>query len=562
MTEILWAEPGSDGVSKPPKNNFKRRIDGAIRRLMDIGLSASGLVVLAPLFIVIALKIKRDSDGPVFYWGPRAGQFGTSFSILKFRTMFESIESYRGPPITAQGDSRITPFGAWLRATKINELPQLWNVLKGDMSLVGPRPEDLDLVSSWPDEVREMLLSVRPGITSPASIAYRDEEAMLTSANILDEYLREILPTKLRLDYLYVRDRNFLNDLDIILWTFIVLIPSRRVQQISEQRLRRGPLTVFIYRYFNWFAADLIIATLAVSITGIIWRSSGPLHIGQAASILIAISMALLFSVLNSILGINRIYWSKAQVSEIIDLAVSTGVVTLVVLIGNSLVMPVSLPYGMVLVSGLLAFLGFGAARYRGRIFTGLARRWLSRRGTLDRLGERVLIVGAGELGQIVLWLLRKGELAQALTPVGWVDDNPKIQDMQIDGVRVLGSTADLSEIVKKRDIGVIIFAISRISADERGRIYQHCMDTGVRVVLIPNIMDTLRESFLGDWSALIGTSTRVDTQRKVNGSHPDDAVHTLIDQLETAISQQDQALISKLLGDLRGRAAHLEQQE
>ena len=121
---------------------------------------------------------------------------------------------------------------------------------------------------------------------------------------------------------------------------------------------------------------------------------------------------------------------------------------TLIVLVGNTFMMPVCLPYGMVLVSGLMAFIGFASARYRSRIFTGMATRWFSRRGTLSKLGERVLIVGAGELGQIVLWLLRKGELVKTLTPVGWIDDNPRIQDMRIDGIRVLGSTATLPEVI------------------------------------------------------------------------------------------------------------------
>jgi lipopolysaccharide/colanic/teichoic acid biosynthesis glycosyltransferase len=189
-------------------------MDSAVRRLLDIFGALSGLLLLWPLFVLIALRVKRDSPGPIFFWGPRMGKDGRPFRILKFRTMYERPESYYGPKITAQADDRITPIGHWLRDTKLNELPQLWNVLIGEMSLVGPRPEDPDLVQSWPKEVRRELLNVRPGITSPASVLYRDEEQLLNAGRLLDDYLRVILPSKLRLDLLYVRHRTLLSDLD------------------------------------------------------------------------------------------------------------------------------------------------------------------------------------------------------------------------------------------------------------------------------------------------------------------------------------------------------------
>ena len=110
------------------------------KRLMDVVVSLLALILLSPIFLWIALRIKRDSPGPVFYRGPRLGKDGREFYILKFRTMHENPESYQGPRVTAQDDPRITRFGAWLRDTKLNEFPQFWNVLIGEMSLVGPRP--------------------------------------------------------------------------------------------------------------------------------------------------------------------------------------------------------------------------------------------------------------------------------------------------------------------------------------------------------------------------------------------------------------------------------------
>ena len=156
--------------------NIKIRTGEFGKRFFDILVSAMGLIVLWPVFALVALYIKRSGPGPVFYRGRRDGLGGTNFKILKFSTMVDIPDDEDGPRITAKNDPRITPFGRWLRDTKLNEIPQLWNVLRGEMSLVGPRPEDPDIVATWTDAERQTILSIRPGITSPASIFFRDEE--------------------------------------------------------------------------------------------------------------------------------------------------------------------------------------------------------------------------------------------------------------------------------------------------------------------------------------------------------------------------------------------------
>jgi lipopolysaccharide/colanic/teichoic acid biosynthesis glycosyltransferase len=130
-----------------------------MKRAMDVTVSLTVLILLSPLFALIAAAIRRDSPGPAFYRGERVGRCGKVFKILKFRTMYETPASYSGPKVTAQDDPRVTPLGRWLRSTKLNELPQFWNVLMGEMSLVGPRPEDPTLAQSWPAAVREEILS-------------------------------------------------------------------------------------------------------------------------------------------------------------------------------------------------------------------------------------------------------------------------------------------------------------------------------------------------------------------------------------------------------------------
>ena len=160
------------------------------KRLFDIVISAMGLMILSPAFAVVALYIKRTSPGPVFYRGPRVGRGGKIFDILKFSTMRDCPESEDSPRITARDDPRITPGGRWLRDTKLNEFPQLWNVLKGEMSLVGPRPEEMRiaaLYSAW----HRQRLAVKPGITGPMQTYGRgtlslDERVRLELAYIED----------------------------------------------------------------------------------------------------------------------------------------------------------------------------------------------------------------------------------------------------------------------------------------------------------------------------------------------------------------------------------------
>lgn len=232
-----------------------RRVFDFLKRLADVILAALGLLILSPFFGMISLAIKREGPGPVFYRGPRTGRFGREFGILKFRTMLETPESYTGPRITAKGDKRITPLGKWLRDTKLNELPQLWNVLVGEMSLVGPRPEDPEIVKNWPQDARNEILSIRPGITSPASVSYRDEEHRLSTDDVMAQYMQEILPDKLRLDRLYVRHRSFFGDLDILLWTAVGFLPAVE-RRIPEGKLFAGPLYQLMRRNLSWFLID------------------------------------------------------------------------------------------------------------------------------------------------------------------------------------------------------------------------------------------------------------------------------------------------------------------
>lgn len=192
------------------------------KRLFDLITAVLALALLSPLFLCVGLAIKMTSPGPVFYRQIRVGRRGTLFKIIKFRTMAPSGSN--APQITVAGDARITPIGSWMRRFKIDELPQLINVIVGDMSFVGPRPEVPEYVALWPESARDVVLSVRPGITDLASIEFRDEAAFLARYPDPEAAYRSIvIPRKLELCLTYVRTRTFARDVTLILKTIMLI---------------------------------------------------------------------------------------------------------------------------------------------------------------------------------------------------------------------------------------------------------------------------------------------------------------------------------------------------
>jgi lipopolysaccharide/colanic/teichoic acid biosynthesis glycosyltransferase len=198
-------------------------------RAFDLLLSMLGIVVLAPMFLAIAAAIRAETRGPVFFRQERAGRGGVPFRIWKFRSMVDRAE-VGGPALTVAGDPRITRVGHVLRTTKLDELPQLFNVVAGDMSLVGPRPEHPRYVECYTPAQRRVL-SVRPGLTSAASLAFHDESALLTDAEWERIYTGEILPKKLAIELDYLATRTLMGDLAVIARTtvlFFRLAQARR----------------------------------------------------------------------------------------------------------------------------------------------------------------------------------------------------------------------------------------------------------------------------------------------------------------------------------------------
>ncbi|MCG3148791.1 MAG: hypothetical protein PCFJNLEI_02238 [Verrucomicrobiae bacterium] len=191
-----------------------------VKRVFDFSLAAIGLLVLSPVLLVLALLVKISDGGPSFYRQQRVGQGGQLFWIWKFRTMIVNAER-QGLGVTKDGDARITRIGRWLRKSKLDELPQLWNVLRGDMSLVGPRPEVPRYVARY-TEAQRAVLTLKPGVTDLATLAFRNEEELLASAADVEKYyVEQCLPRKIELNLAYQQRANLWQDMRLIGQTII-----------------------------------------------------------------------------------------------------------------------------------------------------------------------------------------------------------------------------------------------------------------------------------------------------------------------------------------------------
>jgi lipopolysaccharide/colanic/teichoic acid biosynthesis glycosyltransferase len=211
-----------------------------LKRTLDVVVAALALVILLPLLLSIALLLKLDSPGPVFYRDTRVGFHGRALRMLKFRKM--RVDA-RGRSLTLAGDERLTRFGAWLARTKLDELPQLWHVLCGDMSLVGPRPEAPGWVARYPADYR-VILSVRPGLTGYTQLAFAQEGSILDPHDPERHYLTGLLPQKVALDRLYAKHLTLRGDLRILAATLVTLVFRQPVavdRATGMLRRRRRP---------------------------------------------------------------------------------------------------------------------------------------------------------------------------------------------------------------------------------------------------------------------------------------------------------------------------------
>ena len=209
-------------------------------------------------------------------------------------------------------------------------------------------------------------------------------------------------------------------------------------------------------------------------------------------------------------------------------------------------------PTGMILLAGALSTVGFGVVRYRERLITSLASRWLSSRSTVNTVGERVLIVGAGEMGNLAIWLFRHGEFAGAFNVVGMMDDDPRKIGMVVSGVNILGASKNIPELVKKHDIGVVVFAITQIEGLERERILDQCQQLDVKLVLFPDLMNIVRESMLPEKEAILAASQRNETNGVIERIQNGEA-DAWMEEMDSLLAAHDVYAARALLAKMKG---------
>jgi lipopolysaccharide/colanic/teichoic acid biosynthesis glycosyltransferase len=237
-TPVLDLPYGSAGESAPGRLEPLRPARSRAKRAFDLTVALALAVLLAPGLLLLALLVRLDSPGPIFYRCRRVGFGGQPFEMLKFRKMHHRAE---GAHLTAHADDRFTRAGKWLARLKADELPQLWNVLRGDMSLVGPRPESPVFASHFPQDF-DQITRVRPGIVGLSQLAFAEESRILDPNDPTSHYVGRILPQKIALDRMYAERWRFHVDLRVVLWTAAAVLLRRPVavdRQTGKMRLRR-----------------------------------------------------------------------------------------------------------------------------------------------------------------------------------------------------------------------------------------------------------------------------------------------------------------------------------
>ncbi len=437
------------------------------KRVLDVSLALFGLILLAPLFAVVAVLIRLDSPGPVFFRQRRVGRGGQLFEIYKFRTMVDGAYKM-GSRLTTKRDPRVTRFGKFLRWSKIDELPQLINVLRGEMSFVGPRPEDPYFVAFYNPEQREVL-SVQPGIFGPSQIHGRDETEQYPDGLKDTEayYIRHILPDKLARDLEYVRTQSFWGDVKFLAggaWATVRgAIRARYLWQrrkrialmLADIALAVGTYLLALAIRFDWEipAASYVVKTLALIA---IVRPLTTAYFGVYQSMLRYFSL-----------------WDYLTLAK----AVTAGSV-LVAAAAYFLGMQYH-PRSVFLIDWALLLLFSGAMR-------GALRAWLRHQPRSRQVQkQRALIVGTGLGGEQMCRALLEEPLS-AYSPVGFIDEAAERWGSRIHGVRVLGGTAELGLALSAEKVDVVFLCMADVSQVVAEEVASICAQNGVEVRVVP----------------------------------------------------------------------------
>lgn len=470
--DLTLAQAGAAGENA---SRFERKITplGEVaKHALDFVLVLIGVTLLLPVFAAVAALIKLDSRGPVFFRQRRAGRNGTFFRIYKFRTMVDGAYMM-GSRLTTKRDPRITRVGQYLRWTKLDELPQLLNVLRGEMSLIGPRPEDPHFVEFYTPMQRNVLLA-RPGLVGPSQIMGRDETEDYPDGLRDTEryYVERILPDKLERDLEYVRTGTFWGDIWLLLHgLWATVFGAFRLEYLWRRRRR-----------FALMAADLVFCMAAYVIGLLIrfdWGMPEAVWTWQALA-LTAVVMPPTLAYFGAYQGILSYFglWDLLQLAK----GVTAGVVAVAAF--TYLTGMQQHPRSVFVIYWAVMFLMLGGLRFvlrlraRGRVRAHARRR-------------KAIVVGAGTGGEHLLRALI-GDPAAEYDVTACIDDSPERWGSRIHGVKVLGGPAELRLALSANGVQVVFVCLSDIDMPAAREIAEICADSGVDCRLLPALSELL----------------------------------------------------------------------
>jgi lipopolysaccharide/colanic/teichoic acid biosynthesis glycosyltransferase len=460
------------------------------KRLFDFAIASAGLFVLSPLFAVIAILIKLDTRGPVFFRQERAGPEGTTFRIFKFRTMI--VGAYRsGARLTVKRDPRITAVGHVLRWSKLDELPQLLNVFLGDMAFVGPRPEDPYFTNFYAPHLRDVL-SVKPGIIGPSQMDGRDEIEKYPEGceNVEEYYIQHILPEKLERDLEYVRSATFLSDVRFLVHGFVHVLLSQ---------FKRGFFARNRYR-FAALGADMLLMIAAYVMANLIkfdWSLEPALwaYAGKTLAWVLVIKPPVF--VYYGLYQRSTRWLGRRDLAALVK-AVSASSALLVIAATFSVQRH---SRAVFVIDWIMLLFLVGGVRYMVRSIQSGA----------DRNEERgpyikVLVAGAGHGGETILRSLLEDPSSRFM-PVGIIDHEPHRWGALIHGVRVMGGATDIAMSASLHGVEMVLVSLVDLDPVVLREITEACNKLGLEYRLVPALSDLLAQPATGPLNKIVLSS-------------------------------------------------------
>jgi len=421
--------------------------------------------------ILTALFIRLDSEGPVFFGQIRVGRNGHPFTIYKFRTMVDNAQAI-GPCITGKNDARVTQIGRILRWLKLDELPQFYNVLKGDMSFVGPRPEVPEMVAHY-SEAQKKVLNVRPGILGPGQVAHQHEsESIPEGVDPEKYYLEHVLPAKLERDLEYARNISPLKDLIILFGgSARVILSSVKWNYIFESRRR-----------FFFLVFDLILCCLTYW-AAFALRFEGQITDRDMETIRVMLPYVVVVRTFCFVYsGLYQTLWQYLGIEELVSIIKSVTIGSVLIPVLSFLLQLKLQPRSTLIMDWFLLIMSLGLSRMLFKITVDRLKK--------PRLGKNrknVLVIGAGDTGELLIReLITRPELGYR--PVGFIDEDIQKLGMRMHGVKVLGRMAQLAQIIRVKNVDSVIIALSEASGEAIKTIIRECRRLGLPCQIVPRM--------------------------------------------------------------------------